>query len=167
MEDHNTPEPRDALMQEALPLPARSTGSGTPLTMEATLQLGAENQRTLQMQLLEFGKMLLVLDDQNRRLKELVESRLTVNAAQAQALIRAIAARAAALCTQNSLDYRRYGRRYREAITRDVRKVFAVTALADLPLVREADAHLLVSGWESYKLARELRAKAGGGGAHA
>jgi hypothetical protein len=167
MEGHKTPEPRDAGMQEVQSLPAQNAGIHVPLTAEATLQLSAENQRTLQIQLLEFGKMLLVLDDQNRRLRALVESRLTITAAQARVLNRAVATRAAALCTQNGLDYRRFGRRYRDAIIRDMRKVFAVAALADLPLMREADAHALVAGWESYKLARELRARAGGGGAHA
>jgi len=151
----------------ALPETLNALTPETRTVLEGLFQLQTDNQRTLQRQLLEFGKLLLAMDDQNRRLQKLVETRVTITVAQARALTREIADHARQLCRDNKLDYRACGRRYRTAIRRDVLRAYAIAAIGDLPAAAQSDAWDMVADWDSYKLARELRTSGMGGETHA
>jgi len=132
------------------------TGRGVPVEL-ARLQL--DNEDAMRRQLIEFGKMLITLDEQNRRLQKIIESRLTVTAAQARALRRMITDRAMLLCAENGLEYAECGRRFRDAITNDAKRSYMVAAIGDIPAVMLDSARAFVNEWSSYKLARELRLK--------
>jgi hypothetical protein len=131
-------------------------GRGAPVEL-ARLQL--ENEEALRVRLAEFGKMLIALDEQNRRLQKIIESRLTITAAQARGLRRMVIDRAALLCAENGLEYAEYGRRFRDAMTNDAKRAFMVAAVGDIPAVMLDSAREFVASWSSYRLARELRMK--------
>lgn len=127
---------------------------GNPL---AALQ--QQNAAAMQAMLADFARMLAALDEQNRRLQKIIESRVTVTTAQARMLTRSIAERAATLCAENRLPYATCGRRLREAISRELKAGFTVVAVGDIPAVSLAAAADFVKAWSSYKLVRELRRK--------
>ena len=135
--------------------------------LSRTIAMQVNNQRALRDHLIEMSKMLLVLDEQNRSLQKLMYSKITVTAAQARMLTREIAAHAKSLCQRYRLQYREVGRRFRNAISREVLRAYSVTAMADLPAAQFDAAWHMVTQWDSYRLARELREKAAGGAAHA
>lgn len=141
-------------------LPALETVSAEDReTLAVILCQQAENENMLKRQIVEFGRMLVVMEGQNRQLQKLIESRVTVTTAQARALAKQVAARAMELCEGNHLDYAAYGRRFRAAITKELKHSFVVTAIGDLPAVALNLATVFVAEWSSYQLARELRMK--------
>ena len=97
------------------------------------------------------------MDNNNRKMQRLIESRLTVTTAQERALTRAVAARAKALCDENGLEYAHVGRAFRDAIYKDIRNSFAVPAVGDVPAVGMDTARTLIAQWSSFRLARKLR----------
>ncbi len=125
----------------------------------ALAMLQQQNAVAMQTMLADFARMLAALDEQNRRLQRIIESRVTITTAQARMLTRAIGERAAALCTENHLPYTACGRRLREAISRELKAGFTVTAVGDIPAVSLVAAMDFVRAWSSYKLMRELRRK--------
>jgi hypothetical protein len=125
----------------------------------ALAALQQQNAAAMQVMLAEFARMLAALDEQNRRLQKIIESRVTITTAQARMLSRAIGERAAVLCDENRLPYAACGRRLREAISRELKAGFTVAAVGDIPAVSLAAAVSFVRAWSSFKLVRELRRK--------
>ena len=139
-----------------LPAPVER-GSADAAALPATVE------SRLAQQIATLGKMMLALEEQNRRMQQMLEARLTINTVQARALHRQISMRAAALCDVNGLLYATYGRRFRDAIQRAVKHEFSVSEIGDLPARQLDAAWEFVCEWESYRLARELRDRSAGG----
>lgn len=136
-------------MEEQTGLPARREAGNIPADTAALRRYVAE-----------LGRMLAALGRETIRLQELVETRLTITDAQTRSLRRQIVARAKKLCGENGLEYARYGRRYRYAIYGELKRMFSVDAVGDLPAAALEQARQVVAAWESYRLALELRQKA-------
>lgn len=127
-----------------------------PHALAALQQQNAMAMKTL---LTDFARMLAALDEQNRRMQKIIDSRVTVTTAQARMLTRIIAERAADICQTHELDYPTCGRRLRDAINRELKAGYTVSAVGDIPAISLLTATDFVRTWNSYKMVRELRRK--------
>ena len=132
---------------------APASGTVSPAALQQ------QNAVAMQTLIADFARMLTALDEQNRKLQRIIESRVTVTTAQTRMLTHAIAGRAAAICEENRLPYTACGRRIRETISRELKTGFTVAAVGDIPAVSLTAALSFVQAWNSYRLVRELRRK--------
>lgn len=118
-----------------------------------------ESEVRLMHQVSEFGRLLVALEERNRNLQRLIETRLTVTSAQAMALQKAVAKRARVLCAMNDLEYSTCGGKVRAAIYRALKQEYTVSAYGDIPAALYASALDIVNEWTSFELIRKLKTK--------
>ena len=131
----------------------------TPEAMTELAKTQRAHEAILERRLTEFSKLLIVLDENNRSLKKLIESRLTVTGAQAKVLQTATVTRAHEVCKQNRLEYAACGGKIRNAIRKAVKDEYTVSEFCDLPAVSFDSAMELIQEWMSFDLIRRLREK--------
>lgn len=118
-----------------------------------------ESQVLLMRQVGELGRLLVAMEESNRSLKKLIETRLTVTSAQAMNLQKAVGKRARVFCAMHDLDYAACGARVRAAIYRELKEGYTVTAYGDIPAVSYGSAMALVNDWTDFGLIQKLKAK--------
>lgn len=131
----------------------------TTVTMAQLHELQRMQQEIFDRRLNEFGKLLLALDEQNRKLQKLIDQRLTITSAQAKVLRAALIDRAKAICELHHLNYSACGGKIRTEIRKQLHADFRIADLTDLPAVHFESALECINEYSSFGLIQQLKRK--------
>lgn len=118
-----------------------------------------QRQNNEQMSVLvgQMAQMMIAQQSAIDRLEKMLQSKVTITAAQAKAVQAAAKERAAELCDKYALPYDKAGRTFREGITKGLKVEFTVTDLHDLPQYQYDAALDYVREWSSFATVRRIR----------
>ena len=107
----------------------------------------------------QFSTMMAAMDQRMARIEKLLDRKVTIEAKQYKALLKAIKERARALCDKHHLDQKDAGRAIRKAITADILARYGVSDLHDLQDSYFDIAMAEINAFTSYALICKLRGK--------